>query len=169
LHLEFVFWATWQMREQTCNNCQTVEGLAKALHTPSSTADRSHEGLHPRATINCRSWPTPSCRNSLYAPSSALELTRDFITTENRHLTPWVQGRPLSLPRRPPRRLMMKQPGMSLDSFDGCIFFFLVARRSRPRVGRNRDRALHEKKIASGSTLGKCQVNYAKPLDMAHF
>jgi len=36
------------------------------------------------------------------------------------------------------------------------------AREEVDRAGRNRNRAPHGKKFTSGSTLGKCQVNYAK-------
>jgi len=41
LHLEFVFWATWQMREQTWHICQAAHGLAKG---------RSYASPGPRAT-----------------------------------------------------------------------------------------------------------------------
>jgi len=43
------------------------------------------------------------------------------------------------------------------------------AREEVNRAGRNRYHAPHEKKFASGSTLGKYQVNYAKPLEMTYF
>jgi len=36
-------------------------------------------------------------------------------------------------------------------------------------AGRNCDRAPHEKKFTSRSTLDKCEVNYVKPLEMAYF
>ena len=95
MHLEFVFWTTWQMREQTWHNCQAADGLAKArsrvspgtprdpnfssrhicsidrnrnpsaLHAPPSVAGRSREGLHHKHRPSTRRHPLPIVADSI--------------------------------------------------------------------------------------------------------
>ena len=95
LHLEFVFWTTWQIREQTWLNCQAIDGLAKARSRASSGPPRDPDisSRHicsidrefatetpgpPDAAVRSQSkWRgTPSRAPTLHAPPSATDCDR---------------------------------------------------------------------------------------------
>jgi len=81
----------------------------------------------------------------------------------NRAKTPSTHRHPLPNSRGTPLR---QKTAASRHEFKDAGTW---AREEVNRAGRNHDHAPQGKKFASGSTLGKCQVNYAKPLEMAYF
>ena len=78
LHLEFTFWATWQMREQTWHNCQAADGLAKARScaSPGPTRDPNFSSHYICSIVRVRN-PRPSTRRR----PQPIKVARDSIAS----------------------------------------------------------------------------------------
>ena len=86
LHLSFVFWQSWQMREETCHFCQIPDDLAKA--------DRS---------LLLRGFWSPTCLRLLFAPYRGnfhRNISRHKVLI---HLRLLFATQSLTARRRPPR------------------------------------------------------------------
>jgi len=47
LHLEFTIWVTWQMREQTWQKCQTMDGFANPITRAKSRVRKARAWRSP--------------------------------------------------------------------------------------------------------------------------
>jgi hypothetical protein len=159
LHLEFAFWSTWQMREQTWHICQAAHNLAKGRSSVSPGPP--HDPNFLRA-IYGPSIVTKPPRRPLPIASNTIVVVRCRTWYEsNTSLIRVVATAPVTsggeqeeLATRPVRKTRET----------------VATLRARRKVVREDDRErAQRKKITAGSALANCQLNYAKPLEIAYF
>ena len=155
LYLEFAFWPTWQMREQTWHNCQAADGPAKARSraSPGPPCDLDFSSRHI-CSINRDRNPRPSTRRR----PQPIEVARDSIAST---------GPPRAAVRCRSRLTPLRRNSLLTRRRYNWRRGYLGAWRSRP-CGKE-PTARHTEKIRIRVTFGKCKVNYAKPLEITYF
>ena len=146
LHLEFAFWSTWQMREQTWHICQAAHGLAKG---------RSSASFNPPRI--------PDFLRAIYGPSIATETPRRSLPIASNTIAAvrcrtWYESSWQHL-----QQAVGSRKNWRRDLWGKC-------ENQRQLYAREDDRErAQRKKITAESTLANCQLNYAKPLEMTYF
>ena len=155
------------MREQTWHNCQAADGLANARSQASPGPPRD-PGFSSRYICSIDRDRNPP---ALHASPSAADQSREGLHREHRSFT---RRYPLSIATDSiAQKLPPHAPPSTADLIGEWLAIELAARvpgRAKKSTAREGTATVrHTEKIASGSTLGKYQVNYAKPLEMTYF